>query len=252
VGRDDHGTRLIDLQRAAGVDVAGIGLDAAPTGLAFITVDRAGENQIVVASGANGQVRASDVPDPALGPECLVVAQMELAATETAAVLNRARARGARTLLNLAPALPIDPTALGAVDWLVVNRVEAAMLAATLGLAEAAPATVARRLARVHGLTCIVTLGRDGAIAADAVRAWAVDALAVTAIDTTGAGDAFVGNLAAALDRGASLPDSLRRASVAAGLACTARGAQSALPDRADIDRAMGRLAPARTLAVSE
>ena len=252
VGRDDHGTRLIELQRAAGVDVAGIGRDAAPTGLAFIAVDRAGENQIVVASGANGQARAADVPDRVLGPDSLVVAQMELAAGETAAVLRRARARGARTLLNLAPALPIDPAALGAVDWLVVNRVEAAMLAAPFGLADAAPAAVAHRLARAHGLICIVTLGRDGAIAADAGQAWAVDALAVTAIDTTGAGDAFVGNLAAALDGGATLASALRRAGVAAGLACTATGAQSALPDRAAIDRAEGRLAPARALVVSE
>lgn len=252
VGQDDHGSRLIELQRAAGVDVAGIGRDAAPTGLAFIAVDRAGENQIVVASGANGRVRASDVPDSALGPESLVVAQMELAADETASVLRRARARGARTLLNLAPALPIDPAALSAVDWLVVNRVEAAMLAAPLGLAGAAPAAIARRLASAHGLTCIVTLGREGAIAVDAGEAWAIDALAVSAVDTTGAGDAFVGNLAAALDGGMPIPLALRRASVAAGLACTARGAQSALPDRAAIDRAEGRLAPARTLVVSE
>lgn len=252
VGRDDHGTRLIDLQRQAGVDVAGIQRDDAPTGLAFIAVDPAGENQIVVASGANGRARAADVPDPALGPGSLVVVQMELAAGETAAVLRRARAGGARTLLNLAPALPIDPAALGAVDWLVVNQVEAAMLAGPLGLAGAASVVIANRLARAHGLTCIVTLGRDGAIAVDAEQAWAVDALAVTAVDTTGAGDTFVGNLAAALDDGAPIPHALRRASVAAGLACTARGAQSALPDRPAIDRAEAGLAPARALVVSE
>jgi ribokinase len=260
VGPDDHGARLIDLQRAAGVDTAGILRDAAPTGLAFISVDRAGENQIVVASGANLQARAGDVPDLALVPAALVVAQMELAPAETAAVLKRARARGARTLLNLAPALPIAADALGALDWLVVNRIEADMLAAPLGLAGAAPEVIAQKLARAHGFACVITLGRAGAVAADAKDAWAVDALPVQAVDTTGAGDAFVGVLAAALDAGPDLPEplpeplprALRRASVAAGLACTAWGAQSALPDRAAIDAAEAGLAPARALVVSE
>ena len=252
VGGDDHGTRLIELQRAAGVDATGVRRDPAPTGLAFIAVDRAAENQIVVAGGANRHARADDVPDAALDQAKLIVAQMELPAEETAALIKRSRPRGARALLNLAPALPIDNEALTALDWLVVNRIEARMVAEPRGLAAEEPAVVARRLAKALGLTCIITLGGAGAVAADARHAWAIDALPVSAVDTTGAGDAFVGSLAAALDGDMKIAEALGRATAAAGLACMVKGAQTSMPNRAAVDRAAAGLAPARKLVVSE
>jgi ribokinase len=138
----------------------------------------------------------------------------------------------------LAPALPIDLELLSNVDLLVANEGEIAM-------AGSDPIALARRLRQ--GL--VVTRGAAGAIGFLAEgRNLAVPALPVDPIDTTGAGDTFVGALAAGLDADLTLESALRRASAAAGLACLARGAQTAMPDRAAIDAAMARLPPASPL----
>ncbi len=103
-------------------------------------------------------------------------------------------------------------------------------------------------LAETFPVTCAVTLGGEGARAFGPEGAWSVDALKITPVDTTGAGDAFVGVLAASLDCGRGFEESLRRASVGAGLSCLAEGAQAALPDGATIDARLADLAPARRL----
>jgi len=218
--------------RRDGVNLARVQRVARPTGCALIMVGGGGENLIAVASGANAAVEAAQVPDRMLGPDTVLVAQMEVPPTETAALFRRAGACGARTVLNLAPAGALDPEAFGALDLLVANAGEAA----TLG---EPPESVARRLRQ--GL--IVTRGAAGATAflADGGRI-EVPALRVEPVDTTGAGDTFVGVLAAAIDAGLPLEPALRRAGAAAGLACLALGAQSAMPDRAAIDAAVARL----------
>ena len=153
-------------------------------------------------------------------------------------MIGRARAAGGRVLLNLAPALPVDPALLPEIDLLVANAGEAAALAAE-------PAALARRLRR--GL--VVTRGAEGATAylADGSRL-AVPALPIAAVDTTGAGDTFVGVLAATLDASAPFATALERAAAAAGLACLGRGAQAAMPLREAIDRAAKLLPPCRNL----
>ncbi len=157
---------------------------------------------------------------------------MEVPASETMAVIRRARDRGGRSLLNFAPAVPISLDLLHDVDFVVANEGEAAALGAD-------PASIAARLRR--GL--VVTRGAAGAMAYPARgAAFAVPALPIVPVDTTGAGDTFVGVLAAALDGNAPLEAALRRASAAAGLACLARGAQTAMPDAAAIDAATARL----------
>lgn len=163
--------------------------------------------------------------------------------SETAAVLARGKAKGARTLLNLAPAGPLPAGLLDTLDFLIVNEIEAQMAA---GDAAGDPLALARRLAREHDLVCVVTLGAEGAIAVGPEGGWRVGSLAIEPVDTTGAGDAFVGVLAAALDQGRSLPEALHRASLAAGLSCLAIGAQSAQPDAAQIESRLGEL-PAPT-----
>jgi ribokinase len=130
---------------------------------------------------------------------------------------------------------------LEALDVLVVNEIEAATSCEAVG----EPADMARALAERHGLTCVVTLGAQGAIAVDRGLAWRTGALAVEPMDTTGAGDAFSGVLAAELDRATSLPDALRRASIAAGLACTRVGAQTSQPTQVEIEAQLDQLAPA-------
>jgi ribokinase len=191
-------------------------------------VGEGGENLIAVASGANEAVIAGQVPDALLGPGTTLVCQMEVPAAETAALIRRAHAAGARTVLNLAPALPLDPTVFGALDWLVANEGEAA----TLG-----PARPRQGL--------VVTLGERGAVARLAGGGEiAVPALPVTPVDTTGAGDTFVGAFAAGLDLGFGVEAALRFAGAAAGLSCLGRGAQPAMPDREAINRATAARTP--------
>jgi ribokinase len=232
----------------AGVDLAGVGVSRRPTGCAAICVDSAGRNQIAVASGANGDVRAAQVSDKLLGTDTTLVLQMEVPPAENAALIARARARDCRIILNLAPATKLDRAALSAVDVLVVNDGEGAWLAASLGIEAGEPAAMARALAAWLNVTVVMTLGEKGVIAATGDATWSVGALPVTPVDTTAAGDCFVGVLAAALDRGDGLGVALHRASVAAGLACTVEGAQPSLPPANVIDKKLGALAPARTL----
>jgi ribokinase len=223
---------------AAGVDLAGVAQVAEPTGCAAICVDRAGRNQIAVASGANNAVRAAQVPDSALGRDTTLVLQMEVPAAETAALIARARARGSRIILNLAPASALDRAALSALDVLVVNEGEAAWLAQSLGVG-ATPDPLAKAL----GIIVVSTLGEKGLVAVSREGIWRMGALPITPVDTTAAGDCFVGVLAAALDHGKTLPEALHRASVAAGLACTKAGAQPSLPSTREIDARLKDLA---------
>jgi ribokinase len=195
-------------------------------------VGEGGENIIAVASGANRAVRCDQVPDAMLGPGVLLVAQMEVPAVETEALIGRVRVAGGYVLLNLAPALAIEPEMLRQIDLVVANELEAATLGPD-------PARVAQALREA----LVVTRGAAGATAylADGGK-FSVPALPVVPVDTTGAGDTFVGVLAAGLDRGMRLEPALWRASAAAALACLARGAQAAMPDAAAIDDALTQI----------
>jgi len=228
VGRDAFAEAALDLVRKAGIDLTYLSTLEWPTGCASVVVEDGGDNQIAVASGANAYAYASHVPDQLLGPGSTIVLQLEAPTAPTLALARRTRALGGRVILNLAPARGDASELLETVDVLVANEGEAA----TLG----DPAAVAQR----HGITLVVTRGEDGAIAyRPEGGSLAVPALPVTAIDTTGAGDCFVGVLAVALDRGISMAAALRRATVAAGLACGTRGAQPAMPTAAMIDQAL-------------
>jgi ribokinase len=170
-----------------------------------------------------------------------LVLQMETPASEVEAAIACAKARHAKVILNLAPALPLAAATLRHVDVLVLNEHEASVLSATLQLTQDRPTDQAAALAREIGTSVIVTLGAEGAIAAEGSKLWRVSALPVQAIDTTGAGDCFVGVLAAALLRGATMPEAMRRAAVAASLACTIVGAMPSFPMRQSIDEAVLR-----------
>jgi len=232
VGRDTFASIALTLLRRDGVDTRLVRELDRPTGCAAIMVSTAGENAIAVSPGVNSETRSDWVPDELLDLRTIVVAQMEVPFDETASLIRRARMRGARCLLNLAPALSFDLGLLSEIDLLVTNEREAVTLGSD-------PVGLARRLRR--GL--VVTRGPAGALVllADGSRL-EVPALSVDPVDTTGAGDTFVGVLAAALNLGSSFEQALLRASAAAGLACLAYGAQTAMPDAAAIDAALVRL----------
>lgn len=232
IGRDPFASIALGLIHSSGVDTTLVHESAQPTGCAAIMVSVGGENAIAVSPGANSDIRSDWVSDELLDAITILVAQMEVPFGETAALIKRAHARGAQCLLNLAPALPLESGLLSEIDLLVANEREAATLGPD-------PMWLARRLR--GGL--VVTRGAEGAVVflADGGHL-EVPALPVGAVDTTGAGDTFVGVLAAALDMGSSLEDALLRASAAAGLACLGRGAQTAMPHADAIEEAMARL----------
>jgi ribokinase len=232
VGEDAFAALALANLRADGIALDLLRRVERPTGCAAIMVDEGGENLIAVAPGANRAAVAAAVPDAALGPDTTVVCQMEVPAVETAALIRRARAAGSRVVLNLAPALPLDPAVLADIDLLIANRTEAATLRQH-----------PEELARLLRQALVVTTGAEGAVAYLADGGLIpVPALAIEPVDTTGAGDTFVGVLAAGLDRRLTLAPALRRASAAAGLACLAPGAQTAIPNSAAIDAAVTRL----------
>ena len=230
VGRDAFAQEALSLLARDGVDLGGIAMAEASTAIASITVAADGENAIIVGSGANLEAEASQVPDSALGPQTLLVLQMELRSAETWALIARAKARGARVMLNVAPAAPVPEETLAALDYLVVNEIEAGQVAEGLGLAAGDGEAALRQLSERFGMTAVLTLGAKGSLCIAPEGRYRVPALPVEPLDTTGAGDCFVGVLAARLDGGRTLPDALRWAAVGSALCCTRMGAQTFLP----------------------
>lgn len=204
------------------------------SGVALITTAPDGENTIVVAAGANGRLAPDFVAaqSDAFASADGLVLQLEVPLAAVAAAAALARQHRVRTVLNAAPALPLPDSVLSLVDVLVVNRSEAALLAGTSGAsAEACAAALRRRGPEL----VLVTLGADGAVAVDAAGVHAQPGFPVPAIDAVGAGDAFVGAVAVALTEGRPVADLLRAGCAAGALATTRRGAQSALPTRAEV-----------------
>ncbi len=232
VGTDALAEGALAGLRAAGVDLSRVARVQAATGCAAICTDPAGRNLIAVGSGANRLARAGQVEDALLGPGHTLLLQMETDPAETALLIHRAR--GARIILNLAPARTLDDAALRAVDLLVLNEHEAEWLAAELRTGADAAS-----LHHALGAAVVRTLGEQGAEWAATEGAGVLPAHRVAVVDTTAAGDCFTGVLAAALDAGAALPHALRRASVAAGLCCARRGSQGSLPSREQTSAAL-------------
>ncbi|MBK5952351.1 hypothetical protein CH339_18395 [Rhodobium orientis] len=230
VGADSFGDLLLRSLEGARVATGLVHRIAAPTGCAAIGVDAAGANQIMVAGGANLEARAADVADAMLTPETTLVLQMEVQAAQNWALIRRASERGVRVVLNVAPAAPLPEDILPLIDVLVVNEGEAIAVARGLDADIGDPAGCGRFLAGRTGGACVVTLGEAGSIGFSGKDAWRLGALPVTPVDTTAAGDGFVGWLAARLCVGDALPEAMHWAAVAAGLACEAAGAQPSLP----------------------
>ena len=241
-GDDEFGARLRAGLVAEGIDVSGLrAVAGVASGLALITVDPAGENSIAVAPGANGLAGEAEVAAAFARPCDVLVLSAEVPAAVLAAALRQARAGQVRTVLNLAP-VPGGAAALLAQgpDWLVVNAHEAAALGPGADGPEQAAA-----LAAATGGHVVVTLGPAGAVLAGPAGAASVPGFAVAAVDSVGAGDAFVGALAVALAGGLDPAGAVRAACAAGAAAATGRGAQAGLPAPADVLAATGFRWPA-------
>ena len=248
VGPDGFAPLPIQALEDAGAGTEAVTESALPTGCAAVIVDRAGENQITVASGANGDLWPEALPDHWLGPDTVLLLQMEIPLESNWEVARRAKARGARVVLNLAPAKPAPVEALLSFDLVVLNEIEAGMLASAQGLDAGSGEEAGRAIAARFGVTTVVSLGSAGAAVFGPNEAWRCGALAIEPVDTVGAGDAFVAGLALGLAEGAPLPAMLHRASVMGSLACLVEGAAPAMPSAAEIEARLGDLAPARPI----
>lgn len=235
-GRDAMGDQALALLEADGVDLSGVRRLDTAQGVAMIFVAADGENVIGILPGANGDVRESDADAQlaGLGPDDILVVQQEIGQQATMRALAIARERGARSILNTAPFLPTTGEAAALADIVVANETEFALLAGKGEL----ESTMAAWVARTSG-ALIVTLGPDGARTVAPGSAFSVPALPVVPLDTVGAGDTFVGYLAAGLGTGLSLEDAMRRAAAAGSLACLKPGAQPSIPYAGEVEAAL-------------
>lgn len=243
VGDDGMGTRILNGLRRNEVMTSGVATsDFLPTGLAIVTRDAKGENHITVASGANADVSAVQVPDEILKAGNILLLQMEVPLQENFQLMERAKKLGATVILNLAPAFHIPQKALDLVDYLIVNELEARMIAETIGInPDQDLMIVAKALSTKGQLDCIVTLGPKGAVAmTQKGHGWRVPAMELKeVVDTTGAGDCFCGMLAAGIHNKLALGSAMRRASVAASLSCMKKGAQESYPYIAEVEEVL-------------
>ena len=165
-GPDGFGNGARSLLLAEGIDLAGFGTVDAATCVASVWFDTQGRNQIAVASGANLLTRADALRPEFLASGDWLVLQMEIPSSEVSKAVALAKARSARVILNLAPALPVEVAALRQVDVLVLNEHEASLLCTHMGQASGSPAKLAGPISRLLGTAVIVTLGPDGAVGA--------------------------------------------------------------------------------------
>jgi ribokinase len=235
VGQDSFAEPALLNLRQAGIDLTGLRTMAGSTGLALIGIDPAGENQIIVASGTNARVEASWL-EGRFEPGGTLLVQGEVPLAEVAAGARHARDAGASVIWNPAPVPEGDLRGgLDVAGTVVVNLSEAAEIGDRLGIA-GDPETFAQTLA-TDGRSVVVTLGADGVLARTATARHRFGSPVVKAVDSTGAGDAFCGALAAALDRKAPFERALKEGAAAGALACTVTGAQSSAPHLQDIAR---------------
>lgn len=236
VGEDEGARVLLDSLQRAGVDTSLVSRVPGASGTALITVSPDGENAIVVAPGANRQVRIGAAEAAALRGAGAVLAQLEIPIETILAAADACRDE-APLLLNAAPSAALPDALWRRVDVLIVNEHEAADL--TGGDPHDAEALATELLRRVPA--AVVTLGSRGCLVAErgesAPRITALAGHAVNAIDTTGAGDTFCGVLAARVASGADLVSAAGAGSAAAALAVTRPGAQEAVPTAAEVER---------------
>ena len=243
VGADQFGQDLIAGLRAAGVATEAIRMVDRATGTALITIDSSGANTIVVISGANAICDTASVDgvlaqgsDPGI-----LLLQHEIPQKTNQHAVRVARDAGWFIVLNPAPARPVAPQLLPLIDIMVPNETEAATITGIAVNSRADALRAAQHLLMLGARAALVTLGSAGAIYCGPSGTWYCPAIPVTAVDSTAAGDAYIGALATALAEGQAIPDSLSFAGAAAGLSVTRLGAQPSLGTRSEVAEFVAR-----------
>jgi ribokinase len=242
LGQDAFGDQLKAFLATAGIDLAFVQQTSdAHTGTAIITVANA-DNTIIVIPGANALVDTADVAAPTLAKGDIAVSQFEIPLPAISAFFKRARAAGATTILNPAPAIEFDRELLDLVDILILNETELGLLTETELLDTddySRFVGAAQFLQTSKDKTICVTLGKRGIVALTNGKPVAIPGRTVTAVDTTGAGDCFVGALAAQLAGGKSIRDALDYANAAASVCVQRMGAAPSMPTAAEVEASL-------------
>jgi ribokinase len=251
LGEDAFGRQLRTFLAAQSIDLGSVQDTAdAHTGTAIITVANS-DNTIVVIPGANALVSAADVAAASLARGDVAVSQFEIPLPAISAFFQRARAAGAKTILNPAPARAVGPELLGLVDILVLNETELGVLTGAELSENDEPAyfvEAARPLRdKDKDRTICITLGRRGVLALVGGEAILVPGRSVKAVDTTGAGDCFVGALAARLAQGKPIRDALIYANAAASICVQRMGAAPSMPTAAEVNGILSAGRPGET-----
>lgn len=240
IGADAAGRFLLDSQRAAGVDVSGIGESHGASGSALIYVLPDGRNAIVVSAAANARLTPRGVRERLAGLRRgdFVLCQLETPLETVAEALRLAAAAGAKTILDPAPARGLPADMLRNAAILTPNETEAAALLASAPPTDGAQAAAAAKALRALGPAAVVLkLGERGCLIADARAPRAIAPFPVEAGDTTAAGDTFNAALAVRLGEGAALDDAARWANAAAAVSVTRKGAQTSAPGRDEVEK---------------
>ena len=248
VGGDAQGAWLRSALAETGADVSRVSIDEqVSSGVALITTDASGQNQIVVVAGANGTFSPERLAPavPLLRRARVVLLQLEIPLATVVRAAADAGAAGAQVLLDPAPAMPLPDELLALSSLVTPNQSELAVLAGAVpagdAISDQAIDDQARTLLARGARAVLVKLGERGARLVTASGATAWPAFAVRAVDTTAAGDAFGGALAVALAEGAALGDAIRFACAAAALSVTRAGAQPSMPRRPEVEALLGR-----------
>jgi ribokinase len=238
VGGDAFGQRLKEGLQGFGVDVSHVRQDSGSvTGTAVIIVEETGENVIVISPGANGRVGEEDIrqAEGLISQARVLLLQHEVPMGTVEKAVQLASRNPVKIILNPAPAQPISAEILAKIDILVPNETEAALLTSIPVSDLASAGEAARKLLGLGVRTVIITLGDQGALLATGEQILHIPTVKVKAVDTTAAGDAFIGGLANALLKDLSLKDAVRYANCAGALAATKFGAQTSLPSAEEV-----------------